>query len=130
MRDYLESLETVAYGKFNFLVGYPSTQEIPAGSHFFQMVEVEEANSIIYCGFQTTAYDIQFGFSRVTAQSTAVTGEGSDDVKHMFMEEIYPLQKVESSGGNMVKVSFIAKEAGVYKVQWSNSHSWFKAKTL
>ena len=30
----------------------------------------------------------------------------------------------------MVKVSFIAKEPGIYKVLWSNDHSWFKAKTL
>lgn len=45
------------------------------------------------------------------------------------MEEIFPLQKVDSSP-NLVKVSFIAKEAGVYKIIWSNNHSWFKAKTL
>lgn len=31
---------------------------------------------------------------------------------------------------NFVKVSFIAKEPGIYKVVWSNEHSWFKAKTL
>lgn len=30
----------------------------------------------------------------------------------------------------MVKVSYVAREPGVYKVVWSNAHSWFKAKTL
>lgn len=29
-----------------------------------------------------------------------------------------------------MKVSFIAKEPGLYKIVWSNEHSWFKAKTL
>jgi len=39
------------------------------------------------------------------------------------------LTKLESHP-NFVKVSFIAKEPGVYKVLWSNEHSWFKGKTL
>lgn len=39
------------------------------------------------------------------------------------------MTKLESHP-NFVKVSFIAKEAGVYKVLWSNEHSWFKGKTL
>jgi hypothetical protein len=30
----------------------------------------------------------------------------------------------------MIKVTFVAKEPGVYKILWSNSHSWFKAKSL
>lgn len=29
-----------------------------------------------------------------------------------------------------MKVTFIAKEPGIYKIIWSNEHSWFKAKTL
>lgn len=33
------------------------------------MVEVEEPNSVIFCGFQTVDYDIQFGFQKVTPQS-------------------------------------------------------------
>lgn len=91
------------------------------------MIEVEEPNSIIYCGFRTTAYDIQFSFSKVSSSSTVVS-EG-DDINHRNLDEIYPLRKIESSL-ELVKVSFIAKEPGVYKILWSNSHSWFKAKTL
>jgi cytoplasmic iron level regulating protein YaaA (DUF328/UPF0246 family) len=30
----------------------------------------------------------------------------------------------------MVKVTFIAKEEGFYKIVLSNSHSWMRAKTL
>jgi len=92
------------------------------------MVEVEEANSIIFSNFLTTAYDIQFGLFRVTPHSTVIT-EGEDVISHKHLEEIYPLNKIESSP-NPVKVSYIAREPGVYKVLWSNSHSWFKAKTL
>jgi len=38
------------------------------------MVIVEEANSIIFCGFNTAAYDIQFGFYNTTNQ-TEVSNE-------------------------------------------------------
>ncbi len=41
------------------------------------MVEVESPNSIIYCGFLTEAYDIQFGFSRITSNGCVIT-EGDD----------------------------------------------------
>jgi hypothetical protein len=30
----------------------------------------------------------------------------------------------------MVKVTFVAKEQGFYKVVFSNSHSWYRPKTL
>ena len=30
----------------------------------------------------------------------------------------------------MVKVTFIAKEAGFYRIVFSNSHSWYRPKTL
>jgi hypothetical protein len=63
----------------------------------------------------------------VKPESTFLTEE--DEVSHKNLEEIFPLQKIESSP-NLVKVNFIAKEAGVYKILWSNNHSWFKAKTL
>jgi hypothetical protein len=52
-----------------------------------------------------------------------------DDIQHKNLEEIYPLRKIETSQ-ELVKVSYVAREPGVYKVTWSNAHSWFKAKTL
>ena len=30
----------------------------------------------------------------------------------------------------MVKVTFIAKERGFYKIVFSNEHSWYRSKTL
>jgi len=45
------------------------------------------------------------------------------------MEEVFPMQIIESSE-NMVKVTFIAKEPGFYKILFSNEHSWMRAKTL
>lgn len=91
------------------------------------MVIVEESNSIIFCQFQTVAYDIQFGFSKVTQQSDV---SSEDEIQHLNVEEIFALTKIEASTGNPVKVSFMAKEPGIYKLIWSNEHSWFKAKTL
>lgn len=104
-------------------------QEIAAGGNFFQMIEVEHGSSIVFVSFLTTTYDIQFGFYKVTPHSTVITEGDNDAVIHKHLEEIYPLNKLESSP-SMVKVSFVAKEPGVYKVLWSNNHSWFKAKTL
>jgi hypothetical protein len=90
------------------------------------MVEVEESNSIIFCGFSTTSYNIQFGFYKVTPLSEVSSEE---EIHHNNLEEIFPQTKLESHP-NLVKVSFIAKDAGIYKILWSNDHSWFKAKTL
>ena len=50
-------------------------------------------------------------------------------MQHVNLEEIFPLSKLDSHP-NFVKVSFIAREPGLYKVVWSNEHSWFKQKTL
>ena len=57
-----------------------------------------------------------------------VAPEGGDDIQHKDLEDVYPLQKLETSPE--VRLSFIAKEPGIYKVLWSNTHSWFKSKTL
>lgn len=45
------------------------------------------------------------------------------------MESVFPLQIMESNV-SMTKITFIAKEAGFYKVVFSNEHSWYRAKTL
>lgn len=90
------------------------------------MIVVDEPNSIIFCGFSTIQYDIQFGFYKVTSESEM---SNEDETQHLDLEEIFQLSKIESYP-NPVKVSFIAKEPGIYKIVWSNEHSWFKAKTL
>jgi hypothetical protein len=63
----------------------------------------------------------------VTPNSSVII-EG-EKINHNALEEIFALQKIESNP-NVVRVKFIAKEPGVYKILWSNNHSWFKAKTL
>jgi hypothetical protein len=52
-----------------------------------------------------------------------------DEVSHLGLEEIFPMTKIDSSP-NFVKVSFIAKQPGIYKIVWNNDHSWFNGKTL
>lgn len=84
--------------------------------------------------FQTEAYDIQFGFYRAKDESVyEIVNEGNDDelIVHPTdtMEEVFPLQVIESSEST-VKVTFIAKEPGFYKILFSNEHSWMRAKTL
>ena len=90
------------------------------------MLEIEEPNSIIFCGFSTLEFDIMFGFYKVTAMSEL---SKDDEVSHLHLEEIFRLSKLDSSF-KPVKVSFIAKDPGLYKIVWSNEHSWFKGKTL
>mmetsp|Transcript_17153 Transcript_17153/g.12264 ORF Transcript_17153/g.12264 Transcript_17153/m.12264 type:complete len:232 (+) Transcript_17153:457-1152(+) len=119
-------LSVTQYSSLSLKVGFPFVQEMAAGAEFYQMVVVEEPNSVIFCGFSTLLYDIQFGFYRVVPESEL---NPEDDNQHLGLEEIYALTKIESYP-NPVKVSFIAKEPGIYKILWSNNHSWFKAKTL
>ena len=67
-----------------------------------------------------------FGFYKLN-QSSELSSE--DEVSHINIEEIFALTKIESAA-KPIKVSFIAKEPGLYKIIWSNEHSWFKGKIL
>jgi hypothetical protein len=89
---------------------------------------------VISIMFQTEAYDIQFGFYRANDSSSyklVNEGEENELILHPVaeLEEVFPLQTIESSE-NMVKVTFIAKEEGFYKIVFSNQHSWVRGKTL
>jgi hypothetical protein len=79
-------LEITPWKELDLQVGYASKKEIAAGGEFFQMIEVDEPNSILYCSFMTTAYDIQLGFYRVSPHSTVIT-EG-DTIRHNHLIEI------------------------------------------
>ena len=92
----------------------------------FSIAEVEEPNSIIFCWFQTTTLDIMFGFYKISQDSEL---NSEDEMNHQNLIEIFTLSKIDSSS-KPIKVSYIAKEPGLYKFVWSNEHSWFKAKTL
>ena len=85
--------------------------------------------------FQTVAYDIKFGFYRAKDAESVFTieNEGEDNeivkVPCETMEVVYPMSLIESSE-SLVKVTFIAKEPGYYKIVFSNEHSWMRSKTL
>lgn len=51
-------LEVTPYSELDLQIGYASKQDIAAGGEFYQMVEIEEPNSIIYCSFLTMQNDI------------------------------------------------------------------------
>ena len=86
--------------------------------------------------FQTEAYDIFFGFYRARDSESTYEilnegEEGQESIDHPTnqLEEIFPLQVIECSE-NMVRITFIAKETGFYKLLFSNEHSWIRAKNL
>ena len=45
------------------------------------------------------------------------------------MDEIYQLEKIDSAG-SMTNLLFLAVEPGLYKMMFSNDHSWLRGKTL
>ena len=85
-KSYPLCLEITPWKELDIQIGYASKKDIPAGGEFFQMIEVEEPNSIIYCSFMTMAYDIQLGFYRVSPHSKVVTD--GDTIKHNHLIEI------------------------------------------
>lgn len=132
--ELTKCLYTVPYEKLNMQIGLPKQTEIEAGQEFLTIIEVDQPRSIISIMFQTTAYDIQFGFFRANDSSQFKLineGEENELIQHPVsdLEEVFPLQAIESSE-NMVKVTFIAKEEGFYKILFSNQHSWMRGKTL
>lgn len=127
-------LYVIPYTKLNLQVGFMKTTEIEAGKELSTVVEVDTEKSIVSIMLQTDAYDIQFGIFRATEESCYVV-ENEDTENELIthpngnLEEVYPL-KVIDSAEQVVKVTFIAKETGFYKILFSNAHSWMRAKTL
>ena len=79
-------------------------------------------------------YDIQFGIFRANNGSCyVVENEGLENEKIVHpnteLEEVYPLKLIDSSE-QVVKVTFIAKDVGFYKILFSNQHSWVRSKRL
>lgn len=89
------------------------------------MVEVNEPGCIVFCSFVTAMYDIGFSFYKVTEDSKI----GDSELVHDRLEEIFANKLLDASK-SPVKVSFVAKEKGLYKIIWSNEHSWFTTKDL
>ena len=63
-----------------------------------------------------------------------MVNEGDDEnesIEHPNddMDELYPLQCMDSSE-KMVGVTFMADTVGLYKMVFSNTHSWLRGKTL
>ena len=81
---------------------------------------------MIYISFNTTSHDIQFGFFRVTDEGMI---SEENELQHEGLEDVFALTKIDSFP-NPVKVTYIAKTPGLYKVLWSNEHSWLTGKTL
>ena len=97
------------------------------------MIEIDQAKSIISVTFQVEAYDIQIGLYRAMDTESIYEiqneGEENETIVHPLdkMEVVLPMRVVECNE-KMVKITFIAKEPGFYKLVFSNEHSWMRGK--
>jgi hypothetical protein len=46
------------------------------------------------------------------------------------MDVVYPMEKVETAEGEYKRVDHIVDGPGLYKLVFSNYHSWLRAKSL
>ncbi|MCQ2819255.1 MAG: hypothetical protein MJ252_18485 [archaeon] len=119
-----ETIETdiINFNEFNLRVGYPCYMQVDAGIIFEKFIEISEPNSLIYIGFATQAYDINFKILKYIQ-------EEKSEKKDPIFKEIYSLDKVNCSE-IPVKVVLLAKEPGIFKVIFDNSYSWMTSKII
>jgi hypothetical protein len=143
--------EYLKLADFNLRIGYPSSQEIEAGSEMSKYIEVHHPNSMIYVGFATHSNDITFhllkyipndeieGESRVKQQDDDEDTDSEDGKIQKDLEEDYTdkghfklllkLDRIDSSL-TPVKIVMFVPEPGTYKLIFDNTFSWFTGKTL
>ena len=63
-------LSTIAYDKISLYAGFGKQYTILAGSQLISTIDIERPNSIISIMFQTTEYDIMFGFYKAVDMTT------------------------------------------------------------
>ena len=113
---------------FNLKTGYPIYKHIEAGNGFFKYIEVEEKNSLIYIGYSTEGYDINFYLLKYCPNIPVKKDFNDDylsDVSHFVN-----IAKIERSGEIPVKIILFVKEPGIYKIVFDNNYSWFNEKNI
>ena len=94
---------------------------VPARGVFDVDVKVISPGSLISWEFTIKDYDIRFGVFRLNA------GEQS---KKPRMIEVIKVARMDDAHQSVVSGWIQAEEAGTYFLQWDNSYSIFRAKTL
>ena len=95
---------------------------------------MKEPNSLLFCGFATQHNDIEFSISRVIYTKEILKKANMEEEEEVVtykdkFKQIAPVQKFQSDI-NPVKCCYLVKKPGIYKLLWSNEHSWFKTKKL
>ncbi|MCQ2821036.1 MAG: hypothetical protein MJ252_27575 [archaeon] len=121
-----ESIEydIINFNEFNLRIGYPSFCQVDAGLISEKYLEISSPNSLIYVGFATQAYDINFRILKYVQDE-----EGEPEKNIPTFKEIFSLDKVNCSE-IPVKVVLLVKEPGIFKVVFDNSYSWINAKVI
>jgi hypothetical protein len=122
------------FSDFNLRVGYPSSLEIEAGCIQEKYFEVPEENSLVYIGFATSSYDINFElsvFDNTSASSIEESIDKMDDqaIKKSNFKSLLKLEKIDSSL-NPVKIVLFFQKRTTIRITWDNSYSWFTSKSL
>lgn len=110
---------------FNLRIGYPTIVNIDAGKEEFKYIEVKDPLSLIYIGFATQNYDINFRLYKYKDSDT----KSENGHKGGFFKEILNVEKLEAND-TPVKFILLAPEPCFYKVVWDNSYSWLNNKKL
>ena len=124
-----EDVETdiIYLNDFNLRVGCPMNLEIKAGDVVEKLIEVRYPNSIIYIGFNTVGFDINFHLVKFCPN---LENEFKDLENKQFEQQkyFYEIFKIEKSEGG--KIVLFAKNPGIYKVIFDNKYSWFNYKLI
>lgn len=117
--------ENLKLKDFNLRIGYPTIVNIDAGKEEFKYIEVKDPLSLVYIGFATQNYDINFRLYKYKDSDNKF----ENGQKGGFFKEILNVEKLEAND-SPVKFILLAPEPCFYKVVWDNSYSWLNNKRL
>lgn len=128
----LVEYENLKFKDFNLRIGYPIILDIKAGQSEYRYIEVKDPFSLIYIGFATQAYDINFRiYKYIDCESNLDSNNNANENfdKIGYFKNILDINKIEAND-LPVKIVLLAPEPCFYKIEWDNSYSWINNKKL
>ena len=119
--------DIISLNDFNLRVGCPMNIEIKAGCSEEKLIEVRYPNSLVYIGFNTIGFDINFHLVKFcpNLENDNKELEKTQFEQQKYFYEIFKIEKIEGS-----KIILFVKNPGIYKVIFDNKYSWFNSKTI
>ncbi len=119
------------FSDFNLRVGYPNYIYIEAGNEYSKYLEIEHKFSLIYLGFATQFYDINFHLLKYcpNVNNDDIIYDEDDPTDKGHFVEIFKLEKIDCSE-LPVKIILFVKAPGIYKIVFSNNYSWINEKII